>query len=326
MRWLAAFLLLWLSAMQAPVHAEDAERAALDDTLRRALAAYEAGELEQARALFEEVHRREPSARTLRGLGVVAFRQQRHAAAVVLLEQSLASPVKPLAGTMAEGVEQLLGEARQQIARLALAVEPDSATVLVDAALPERDASGALLLAPGRHVLGISAHGHAPATLEVVVAAGENAQLKAQLSRLEPVAAAGRPEARPVISPLEVNRRDAPSEPPPRAVRLRRGALASFAVAGAALVSTVVTTGLGLERKRDIEALCRRQEREKCSESQAREESRRNELPLLGALSIGGAIATAGAGLAGGGVWWGAQRAGAQGRALTLEAGVTIAF
>lgn len=79
--------------------------------LARAVAAYERGELSEALSLFERVHALAPTARTLRSLAMVAYRQERFAEAAALFDQSLASNVKPLAGRMREDAVQLLEEA-----------------------------------------------------------------------------------------------------------------------------------------------------------------------------------------------------------------------
>jgi tetratricopeptide (TPR) repeat protein len=83
-----------------------------EELLREALVAYAADDLAKARALFEEVHRLRPSARTLRALGVLAYRESRFAEAVTLLEESLSSRVKPLTEELARGASELLGQAR----------------------------------------------------------------------------------------------------------------------------------------------------------------------------------------------------------------------
>jgi tetratricopeptide (TPR) repeat protein len=83
------------------------------DILRQAVAAYESNDLERARDLFEQVHAQAPTARTLRSLGLVAFRQERFADAIPLFEESLTSVEKPLTDAMRADVEDLLRQARE---------------------------------------------------------------------------------------------------------------------------------------------------------------------------------------------------------------------
>jgi hypothetical protein len=84
----------------------------LADVLLRAIEAYDHGDLVSARRLFELVHARAPTARTLRSLGLVAFREHRYEDAVALLAASLASQVKPLTESQREGAAAVLREAR----------------------------------------------------------------------------------------------------------------------------------------------------------------------------------------------------------------------
>jgi predicted negative regulator of RcsB-dependent stress response len=107
-----------------PVAADDAGRdappplaASQEAALLEAVRAYEAGDMERARVLFEQVHALAPTARTLRSLALVAFRQQRFDDAVMLFEACLASEVKPLTQQMRGDVSELLTEARLSRAR-----------------------------------------------------------------------------------------------------------------------------------------------------------------------------------------------------------------
>jgi hypothetical protein len=90
----------------------------LERALRQGIDAYDRGDLAEARRAFELVHARAPTARTLRSLGLVAFREQRHEEAVALLEASLASRVKPLTASQREGAEAVLREARAKTAKV----------------------------------------------------------------------------------------------------------------------------------------------------------------------------------------------------------------
>jgi tetratricopeptide (TPR) repeat protein len=85
------------------------------DLLEQAVLSYERGDFEQARALFETVHARGPTARTLRSLALVAYRQGRLGDAVPLFEQSLASTEKPLTAAMRTDLEGLLRDARAEL-------------------------------------------------------------------------------------------------------------------------------------------------------------------------------------------------------------------
>lgn len=101
----------WLLA--APAFAQDSSTDSDHDArLKQAVAAYEGGSLDEARTLFETLHAQKPTARTLRALGVIAFRQQRYAEASTLLAESLTSSVKPLTEELAQGARTLLDQSR----------------------------------------------------------------------------------------------------------------------------------------------------------------------------------------------------------------------
>ena len=85
--------------------------------LSEALEAHARGDYGQARIFMERAHSLDPSARTLRGLGIVAFAQGRHPEAIRFLDASLASHVKPLPPELTSGVVELLTHAWGQVGR-----------------------------------------------------------------------------------------------------------------------------------------------------------------------------------------------------------------
>jgi hypothetical protein len=113
--------------------------AAQDETLQAAVRAYESGDLDSARALFERLHGQQPTARTLRGLGMVAFRQERFSDAALLLEASLSSQEKPLTPELAESVQVVLAAARAHLGRAILTGLMAETSVLVDGAPAARE-------------------------------------------------------------------------------------------------------------------------------------------------------------------------------------------
>ena len=167
----------------APEAESDRYRALIDD----ALAEYAAGRHLEARALFAQAHALRPSARTLRGLGLVAFELRRYAESVGYLEQALASEENPLTGTLRSDAEQLLARANGFVARVHVAVEPSHAQVRLDGANVVVAHDSPLLLDIGEHVLEAEAPGLARATRPVQVLGGETLRLAL---RLAPQAAA----------------------------------------------------------------------------------------------------------------------------------------
>lgn len=124
----------------------------VDALLVRAVSAYEASDYEGARALFEAVHARAPTARTLRGLALVAYKQQRFEAAVALFEASLAHAVKPLEGRLRDDALHLLEQARAQLPAQDEAAPPPEAG---PPSIPDNERS-AVRLAPAPAPRGLS--------------------------------------------------------------------------------------------------------------------------------------------------------------------------
>jgi tetratricopeptide (TPR) repeat protein len=138
----------WTAAGAAA--AQDAADARYREVIEDAVLRSRAGQLQEALALFLEAHRLRPSARTLRGIGLVRFSLADYAGAIDALEDSLADTRRPLDEEARAEVEGVLEEARRFVARLTLRVTPEGATVTVDGA-PRSVADAPLLLNPGRH-------------------------------------------------------------------------------------------------------------------------------------------------------------------------------
>jgi hypothetical protein len=299
----ALIVMARVTLAQAPQPAESAADAQTDDassepreqTLRAALAAYERSDLELARTLFEAVHAENPSARTLRGLGIVAYRQGRFADAVALLERSLASDIRPLTAEMQTSVQVLRDDASLRVGRLALVVAPASAQVQVDGQPGVQGLNGEFLLAPGNHTLEASAPHYASTRLVVSTKEAESQRMELELVPMpEPSAALP-----PVADSALVAKTFGPAQKAPlltkrpgnaRSRRLRHTAYALLGVAGAGLVTASVATALGAHRVNRIEDFCRDQDGGQCERQQVLDKQDRNNLKLLSALSIGGFV------------------------------------
>jgi hypothetical protein len=310
---LTVCLLTWLLCSLSVLAQESAsgQQNPRDDTLRAALGAYESGDLELARALFEAVHADDPSARTLRGLGIVAYRQGRYVDAVRLLEQSLSSSVRPLTEEMSQSVGVLLHDAGSRVGRLELVLVPSAAEVRIAGKAPVRDGEGLLLLAPGNHALELSAPGHAQTKLVVSASAGASERMEVELPALPVAPPAALPSApTSVLGPhmVEQPRADSRRAPGKRTMRLRRTAYALAGVSGAALLVSGVATGLGIKRVHDIEDDCRNMTDHQCTLDYAQKQEREHNTKLLSILSIGGAVLGAAAAAGSGGLWLAVSR------------------
>lgn len=230
-----------------------------EEALDRALAAHAAGDLGEARANMERAHALQPSARTLRGLGIIAFAQERYPDAVAPLEQALASDVRPLTPELRDAVSELLVRVWSRIGRVRLAIEQPGSQVRVDGRTPTSYGSD-LLLMPGEHTVEVSAKGHVASTFGVNVSAGSIRQLSISLSRIASMATAAPAEGRTTTL------HPGPERPRWWTPRKRNLALVSSAA--------VVGAGLGFwiaayRKFQGIDERCRARAEGGCTEEQA---------------------------------------------------------
>jgi hypothetical protein len=167
----------------APGRAEerDPETARL---IADAVAEYDAGRFEEARALFRAAQARAPTARTARGIGMASFELRDYVEAVRTLGQALRDKRRPLTDEQRRQVEVLLQRAETFVGRFTPHVQPADADLLVDGqpARPEED--GMVLVPFGRHRFTVRCATCAPPekTVEVNVAGGERTNLELDLT------------------------------------------------------------------------------------------------------------------------------------------------
>lgn len=144
-----------------------------------ALAEFDSGHFAEARALFLHAHALNPSARTLRGLGLSSFELREYRASIEYLEQALASQINPLQGELRTGTEQILRRAYAFVGRFTPRLEPSHARLRIDGvplgSLPS------VLLDIGMHVVVAEAHGYMSETRNLQVMGGEDVVLMMSL-------------------------------------------------------------------------------------------------------------------------------------------------
>jgi hypothetical protein len=182
--WLGLFAWLTVSTSSAQVAPDSAEYTA---AVREALAEFDDGNFAEARALFRRAHELQPSARTLRGLGISAFDLREYEDATRKLEEALASRVKPLDGALRSETQQLLERAYRFLGRYELSMQPTFARLLVDGVESDVRAGQRLLLSIGRHQLEARAPAYESDKRMLDVAGGEHTGLSFTLTKL-PVA------------------------------------------------------------------------------------------------------------------------------------------
>jgi hypothetical protein len=218
--------------------------------IRKALEEYELGNWPEAKLFFGDAHKLFPSARTLRGLGLVAYEQRDYVSASDLLEQSLASSVRALTKELRVPVQQTLEQSRHFEARLEVSVEPRGAELRIDDEPVVRDATGRLRVNPGAHDLVASLAGYRNETRHVSLDAGAEKHLVIEL-RAVPVAVNGTvpvPPPQPAVEPLII-------PAPARAVASESssGPWILIAASGAVAIGGAVLLGIGLSDVHKVE-------------------------------------------------------------------------
>jgi hypothetical protein len=134
----------------------DAPPARYQELVDRALAESAAGRWEEARATFREAHALFPNARTLRGIGVVAFELRDYVDAVRHLRQALAESRRALTDAQRTEADGLLQRSLALVARYDTSELPADAAIAVDGHTTTRDGQE-LLVAVGERTVQVRA-------------------------------------------------------------------------------------------------------------------------------------------------------------------------
>ena len=187
-RRLAAFVALLVAVGGASM-----ARAAEDDTpvsvlIGDAVAEYDAGHFQEARALFRQAHEKSPTARTLRGIGMCSCEMRDYVEAARALAASLRETRRPLTAEQKKHAEALLNRANTFIGRFTVKFKPESASLFVDGHPAELEPDGVLVLAFGRHTLSLRCASCAPAEKDqdVEVSGGERKTVELELAAAPP--------------------------------------------------------------------------------------------------------------------------------------------
>lgn len=218
--------------------------------IREALAEYNDGNYPEARALFLRAHELQPSARTLRGLGISAFALRQYEDATGKLEAALASTAKPLDGKLRVDTEDLLRRSYNFVGRYELGLAPSNAQLLIDGAETDLRSGQRLLLSIGRHYLEARAPAYESDKRTLDVAGGENTGLSFTLTQIpvQPIVAA------PVVpTPVQVAQA-APVDPAVRSDEPRRPLYKNpwlWTGVGVAVAAIVIGVSVGATRGGD---------------------------------------------------------------------------
>ena len=249
--WCAAALVLLLLMMSstARVHAQGRDSAEYQAAIAEAVSEFQAGNWEEAQALFREAHRLSPNARTLRGLGIVAFELRRYVDAIGFLRQALEDSRKPLSAEQRKATTEQIVRAERFIARFELELSPEGTRLAVDGVARELR-EGQLWLDPGEREITASAEGYRSESRRIVVEGGTRGRLSFQL-RASGEAVADAPLSTPVpdrATPEPAVAGDGGGIP--------TGAVIVGSVGLAMLAGSAVTGFLALGAKGELEDAC----------------------------------------------------------------------
>jgi len=179
-----------LIALLIAVGGASAARAADDDTpvsvlIGDAVAEYDAGHFQEARALFRQAHEKSPTARTLRGIGMCSFELRDYVEAARALGAALRETRRPLTAEQKRHAEALLSRANTFVGRFTVKFKPESASLFVDGHPAELEPDGLLLLSFGRHTLSLRCASCAPAEKDqdIEVSGGERKTVEVELAQ-----------------------------------------------------------------------------------------------------------------------------------------------
>lgn len=137
----------------------------------------------EARSYFARAHAIDPSARTLRGLGMAEFELHNYRECTQQLEAALQSPKRRLEGELRAETDELLKRAQVLIGRYTIKSKPHANDLTVDGVATVIPADRPLLLNVGDHLLELRAVGYTTEKRLLSVHGGEEETLSISFKR-----------------------------------------------------------------------------------------------------------------------------------------------
>ena len=210
---------------------EDAEyRSVIEEALQE----FNRGNWEEASALFERAHRINPSARTLRGMGLTAYEARRYVDSIRHLTEALSETRRPLTQAQRDEVTATLDRARRFVAHLRLNVGPSNARITINGRQVQLDSKGEIATDPGLLEVELSAEGYEPALRRVRLTAGGQEELNVQLSKVRSEAAVTMPTQMAPVTQTPAATAAAPVDQGTSAVSVLKWVVGGVALAGLA--------------------------------------------------------------------------------------------
>jgi hypothetical protein len=246
--WAFALVLLFAVARAAAEPAPaPLDEVSYRELIRKALREYELGHFAESNQYFRDAHTLQPTARTLRGLGLTAYAVRDYVQALEQFESALANTNRPLAGSLRESVRQLQAQAERFVATLEVSLDPESAQLAVDERPAQRGTDGRIRVNPGQHDLTATSAGRETVTRRIWVRSGERVVIQLKLPVPEP-------SREPVALTLPVQTVEPPrAVPPPQDAH--ESPMAASIVIGASAAVAVTGGVLLIISQRDIDRL-----------------------------------------------------------------------
>jgi hypothetical protein len=170
---------------EPPPNATSAQavQASYEPLIEEALQAYEAGRFAEARSMFKRAHALNPTARTLRGIGMCSFNLGDYVDAVFQLEQAVAETRKPLTEEQQARARDLIVLANARVGRFRLRLTPPEAVLLVDGNPAILLDATDLIVEAGNHEIEARAPGYLMAHSTLRVEGGDRTTLVFHLNR-----------------------------------------------------------------------------------------------------------------------------------------------
>jgi tetratricopeptide (TPR) repeat protein len=237
--------------------------------IEEALQAYEAGRYAEARSMFRRAHGLNPTARTLRGIGMCSFNLGDYVDAVFELEQAVVDGRKPLTEDQQAHTRELIVRANARVGRFRLRLTPPEAVLLVDGNQPVLLDGNELLVDAGNHEVEARAPGYLMAHSTLRVEGGDRTTLVFHLNRDDyAVAASQSILTRPDASGLQGPQSSIPGAAAPSSERggawARPVGYVSLGLGAASLIGFAVTGALALADENKLQDRC---PNELCSET-----------------------------------------------------------
>jgi tetratricopeptide (TPR) repeat protein len=175
-----ALVLVTLGSSSARAQRSDAQ--GYERLIHDALSEFDRGNYAEAHTVFEQAHALQPSARTLRGLGMTSFELRHYTQAQEELSAALAEKRKPLNRAQRDEVAALLERMQRYVGTIEVAVTPSDATLFVDGS---NTSERRLRLDLGEYHLRAHADGYRDAELRLAVEGGEIRRLTIELRPIE---------------------------------------------------------------------------------------------------------------------------------------------